>query len=286
MIGKKILITGSKGMLGSFLLDYFQIYNPVGFGKELDITDSEKISTTLNNENPDIIIHTAANTDLEFTEVNPDIAYKVNTLGTQNLVNYCSDKDILLVYISSTGVYGDHKNEPYNELDNTFPTTIHHKSKFAAENNIISHLNKFLILRTGWLYGGDINCPKNFVKKIIDESKINKLILSDDSQIGCPTNIYDFAKQIEYLILEKQFGVFNCVCKAFNISRYDYVSFIMKFSQNNAIVNVAPENYFKRVAPVSKNESAVNYKLELLNMNIMRHWKLALEDYMNEVKFQ
>jgi len=285
MIGKKLLITGSEGMLGSFLLDYFHTYNSVGFGKELDITDSVKITTILNNEKPDIIIHTAANTDLEFTESNPDIAYKVNTLGTQNLVNYCLDKDILLVYISSTGVYGDHKSEPYNELDDTFPTTIHHKSKFAAENIIRNHLNKFLILRTGWIYGGDISCAKNFVKKIIDESKMNKLILSDNSQIGCPTNIYDFAKQIEHLILEKQFGIFNCVCKAINISRCDYVSFILKFSENNSIVKVAPENYFKRVAPVSKNESAVNYKLELLNMNIMRNWKLALEDYMNEVKF-
>jgi len=74
----------------------------------------------------------------------------VNAIGTQNLVNYCINKDILFIYISSTGIYGTKKEkEPYIEFDEVDPTTIHHKSKYEAEKIVQNHLNKYLILITG-----------------------------------------------------------------------------------------------------------------------------------------
>jgi dTDP-4-dehydrorhamnose reductase len=147
MSGKKILITGSNGMLGSTMLKSFP-YKSVGYSSdELDITNSKDCMKILISEKPDVIIHTAAYTNVEECEVNFDKTYKVNVLGTQNLVNYCIDKDILFIYISSTGIYGRKRNDSqYNEFDDVEPTTIHHKSKYEAEKIVENHLNKFLIL--------------------------------------------------------------------------------------------------------------------------------------------
>ena len=101
-----------------------------------------------------------------FCERNPEEAYLVNTTGTDNIVNCLLEKnnDALMVYISSTGVYGRMKDDPYIEYDEVNPTTIHHKSKYFGEQSVLQ-LNNYLIIRTGWLFGGDTKNKKNFVYK-------------------------------------------------------------------------------------------------------------------------
>lgn len=282
MIGKKVLVTGSNGMLGSMLSASLEC---VGIGSEVDITNLDIVHENLSVIKPDIIIHTAALTNVEDCEINIDKAYKVNTLGTQNLVNYCIDKDILFIYISSTGIYGASKKEAYNEFDMPNPTTIHHKSKYEAEKIVQNHLNKYLILRTGWLYGGDKSHDKNFVYKRFLEAQDKDIIYSDSSQIGNPTYVLDFIKQIEVLITNKQYGIFNCVNKAHNISRYNYVKKIIELFDISCDVQIAPSGMFKRVAAVSHNESAVNYKLDLLGLNVMNDWSLSLDNYIQTLKY-
>lgn len=286
MIGKKILITGKSGMLGSEIVDSFSHENVVGFGSEIDITDYSFVLSKLNEEKPDIIIHTAAYTDVESCEINKDKAYLVNSIGTQNLVNYCIGKNILFIYVSSTGIYGTNKTGAYTEFDNVAPTTIHHKSKYEAEKIVQNHLNKYLILRTGWLYGGNKEHKKNFVYKRYLEASKNNVIYSDNTQIGNPTYIEDFVEQIKVLIENNQYGIFNCVNEAVGISRYDYVKKIVELFEVKCSVEIASLDMFKRVAPVSNNESAINYKLNLLNLNVMGKWDESIAKYIDYIKRQ
>lgn len=285
MNGRKILITGAHGMLGSSLVNLLP-YEMVAFSsKELDVTNSEQCSNLIESEKPDIIIHTAAYTDVEGCETDPIKAYQVNTIGTQNLVNCCIDKKILFIFISSTGVYGTGKEkEPYSEFDKAEPTSIHHKSKYEAEKNVQNHLKRYLILRTGWLFGGEKEHNKNFVYKRYLEAKNSHEIFSDGTQIGNPTYIDDLVNQIEILIEKEQFGTFNCVNKAVNVSRYDYVKKVVDYLGLNCSVKKASSDEFKRIAKVSKNESAINYKLEILGINMMSDWDEALEKYLIKIE--
>lgn len=282
----KILVTGSTGMLGSNLIKSLTYPNVVGYDSEkLDITDLGQVKDILTSQQPNVIIHTAAHTNVEDCEINNEKAYLINTIGTQNLVNCCINKDILFIYISSTGIYGTKKvKERYNEFDEVNPTTIHHKSKYEAEKIVQNHLSKFLILRTGWLFGGNIKHSKNFVYKRYLESKNKKSLNSDNSQIGNPTYIKDFVEQITLLIDKKQFGIFNCVSEAENISRFDYVKKIVELFDIDCKVEKASSGMFKRVAKVSNNESAINYKLNLLNLNIMDNWENSLSAYIKDMK--
>ena len=286
MSGKKVLVTGALGMLGSNLLKYLNLGELVGYdSKKLDITKHSKVKKILKKEKPDIIIHAGANTNVEECEKNKDKTFLINTIGTQNLINYCVGKDILFIFISSTGIYGTKKeSQRYNEFDCVNPTTIHHKSKYEAEKLIEKHLSKFIIIRTGWLFGGDKNHNKNFVYKRYLEAKSTKSIKSDNTQIGNPTYIRDLIKQIELIVKNGQYGIYNCVNKAENISRYDYVSKIVELFALNCKVKIASKGEFKRVAQVSSNESALNYKLNLLELNTMEDWSKALQRYIDELK--
>lgn len=282
MIGKKVLVTGHKGMLGSSIIKNLGVKNIVGF--EIDITDCDCVHLKLSKETPDIVIHCAAFTNVEECEVNKGKAYAINALGTENLVNYCIDTDILFIYISSTGVYGDSKEDAYTEFDSTKPNSVHHKSKLEGEKYIEKHLSKYLILRTGWLFSDNLMQSKNFIQKIYLDAKNKDFLYSDNSQKGNPTYVLDLIKQIKILIKTQQYGIFNCVNDAQNITRYNYVSEIVKKFKLDCNVGIAPEGMFIRKAPVSKNESAINYKLNLLNINIMRTWDLALSDCIDNIK--
>lgn len=283
----KVLVTGSNGMLGSSLLKSLS-YDTIGFtSSELDITNLRQCLDIVEKEKPNIVIHAAAYTNVEDSEINPDNAYKVNTIGTQNLVNCCIDKDILFIYISSTGIYGTEKEKKhYNEFDKISPTTIYHKSKYEAEKIVQNHLSKFLILRTGWLFGGSLEHSKNFVYQRYLEAKKNDVINSNDSQVGNPTYTKDLIKQIEVLIDNNHYGIFNCVNYASNISRYDYVKKIVELLEVDCKVKKVSKDMFKRVAPVANNESAENYKLELLQINQMREWDIALKEYIDFLKVE
>jgi dTDP-4-dehydrorhamnose reductase len=145
-------------------------------------------------------------------------------------------------------------------------------------------LSKYLIIRTGWLFGGDITHNKNFVYKRYLEALNNSEMYSDDSQVGNPTYIKDLINQLQILIDNNLYGTFNCVNEASNVSRYDYVKKIVNLFNIDCEVKIAPEAMFKRVAPVSKNEMAKNYKLDLLKINQMRDWDIALKEYVEDLK--
>ena len=272
-------------MLGSnlkrYLDDYYHICGPIE--KELDITDWVVVQRYIDDIKPDIIIHTAAFTNVEKCETERDKAFLVNTIGTQNLVNASIKTDALFVYISSTGIYGRHKEKPYNEFDEVLPTTVHHKSKYEGEKIIQNHLNKYIIIRTGWIFGGDKSHQKNFVYKRYLEAKDKEELLSDNSQKGNPTYIGNVVRQLDLLIKNKIYGLYNCVDSG-TATRFDYVKQIVEYFDLKCKVYPASKDNFQRIAPVSYNEAADNYKLNLLGICLMEDWRSSLKKYIEKLK--
>jgi dTDP-4-dehydrorhamnose reductase len=283
---KKILITGSKGMLGSaFANKEFEYQKILCPSSVLDITNAEATKEFVARERPNIIIHCAAYTDVEKSETDIELAYRVNTIGTANLVNasLCLDQELVFCFISSTGIYGDHKQEPYIEFDDVLPTTVYHKSKFEAEKIVAAHIKKHLIVRTGWLFGGNKTQPKNFVYKRYLEVAKSSIMRANSAQMGNPTLVDDVVKQILCLLEKGCFGIYNCVSGGFT-SRYEYVKKIVELFGLDCLVEAARDGEFKRVAPVSSNEAAINFKLNLIGLNIMPHWEESLTQYINILK--
>ena len=283
-----IVITGVTGLLGSSLLNLAADfgYNAIQLTR-YDIENMKSpndLATLLTSYNVKVLIHCAANTNVELCEVNKIQCYKDNVALTEKLVLVCKIMQIKFVFISSTGVYGKYQDTPYIDYDDVNPTTIHHKSKVIAENVVAKLVNDYLIIRTGWLFGGSWDMSKNFVANRIKEAYASEgYIKSDTSQVGNPTFVDDLSSCIFNLIENKYSGIFNCVNEG-KASRFDYVSEIIKLSGLNISVLPVDGSSFNRKAKVSYNESALNLKLDYFGIMKMPCWKKSLALYIESIR--
>lgn len=283
IIGKKILITGANGMLCEDIIKLFKKKGSVLYTKYFDVNKEAEWKEIIENFKPQVIIHAAAITDLDFCELNPDLCFETNYKSLIKMIKYLKNEK--LIFISSAGIYGDSiSNDFYHEFSEINPTTIYHESKYKAEKYITSNYSNYIILRLGWLYGGDIEHKKNFVAKIIQQSFESKTILSDNKTVGSPTYTFDVANQIYHLIVSDVEGVFNCANSSKNpVSRMEYVSTIIKLSNLKNDVIPSGDNFFKRKIKAPKNESCVNLNLNKMNLNKMKDWKVSLEEYLKKI---
>ncbi len=268
----KILITGSKGMLGSDLAVEFRKTNNeiIGCSKEeIDITNKQHIKK-IEKINPKVIINCAAYTNVDLAEKEREKCYSVNTLGVKNLVEFCEHRDVILVQISTDYVFDGNK-KGYNENDKKNPINFYGKTKSKAEDIIIKKLKKYYIIRTSWLFGKN---GKNFVKTIIQLSKKKKKIDVVDDQIGSPTYTKDLSQKIVELIMNKnKYGIYHLtnsgMCSWFEFAK-----------------NIAELYHLQcKIDSITSNEKikrAMRPKFSILNNNKtskLRDWKKALASF-------
>tara|TARA_B100000780_G_scaffold176309_1_gene123596 strand:- start:2708 stop:3604 length:897 start_codon:yes stop_codon:yes gene_type:complete len=278
----KILITGASGLLGSTLFKLLK-----NLGAQVEQFDRKNLSWQNHKQNIvllekfDIIIHAAANTDVEACEADPFTCYKDNFLLTERLAYAAGHANCKFLYISSSGVYGQTKDkEAYTEYDPVNPTTHHHKAKWMGEQVVSHYVRNSLIVRAGWIFGGMVDNPKNFVARRIEEAlkAPNRRIYSNTQQRGVPTFVTDLALKICELLSYDEVGTFNLVNQG-NASRFEYVSKIIKLSDLDVIVLPAASETFNRKAKVSNNEMATTLKLEQLGYESLPDWNVSLAAY-------
>jgi dTDP-4-dehydrorhamnose reductase len=281
---KRLLITGANGMLGSALQEELKDdFEVVAASREtLDISSFAGAKKFLSELKPDVILHAAAYTNVEEAERKPEDCYRVNYHGTLNLLNASNGFQHKFIYISSTGCYGNYKTEPYQDYDEMRPTTVYHRSKQEGEELVTQQRENFLVLRTGWLFGGSTEHKKNFVYNRYKEALSKSQMTSDPFQSGNPTNTADVARQIGLLIDEDIRGTFNLVSEGSG-TRFEYVKHIIESFGLNCEV-VPAEKPFERLAKVSPNEAAYNGNLSAMGLNRMPHWKESLEKYIHHIQ--
>lgn len=151
----KILITGSNGMLGHDLIEALEDNHELILttSKTLDITDKDHVIDFICENKPDIVINSAAYTNVDGCEENQETAYSINGDGVRNLALGCSKVDCPLVHISTDYVFDGSARDPIAEDGEIGPISVYGKSKLKGEEAILETLDKFFIIRTAWLYG-------------------------------------------------------------------------------------------------------------------------------------
>jgi len=279
----RVAITGANGLLGGALLNVAKLRNFESVPLARDERDFalrlDYLVERIRKTNANVVVHCAAYTNVEACEHDVEKCYRDNYLLTDLVAQACAQLQMKMVYISSTGIYGAGKTTPYREFDEVAPTTAHHHSKWLGEKSVQQYLVDALIIRTGWLFGGGASSPKNFVFNRIKEARASDSKLqSDASQYGCPTYVNDVVDTILELLEGGFSGVFNCVNSG-GASRFEYVKKIVEFAGIDIEVEPVDGSRFKRVAKVSANESADNFKLCQLGLNSMPHWEESLKKY-------
>ncbi len=135
--------------------------------------------------NPDVVINCAGYTAVDAAENNVNLAYLINSSGTENLADACIACDAALIHLSTDYVFsGDHKGS-YVETDRPAPRGAYGRSKLAGENYIKSHLTRYIILRTSWVFGRH---GGNFVKTMLNIALKSDSIRVVEDQWGAPTS--------------------------------------------------------------------------------------------------
>lgn len=281
----KILLTGASGLLGSAIQDVAASHDWIcdPFARpSLSSGDVSASSLANTMRGYDVLVHAAANTNVEQCEITPDECYRDNFLLTELLAKAASIARIKMVFVSSTGVYGDSKNTAYREYDAVSPGTHHHRSKQMAEQSVLGHHADNLVVRTGWLFGGPASNPKNFVARRIDEARSalqkNTHIESNAEQRGVPCFNVDVATRLLELACGEWSGIFNCVNSG-DASRYEYVKSVIELAGIPVEVRPSGSSIFNRRAKVANNEMAENWKMQSLGYAPMPDWRSSLAKY-------
>lgn len=187
------------------------------------------------------------------------------------------------MFISTAGIF-DGKKSFYVDDDKPNPLSHYGKSKYESEKFIELNSNNYLIFRAGWMMGGGVKKDKKFVYKILQQIKSGKKILDVvNDKDGTPTYTFDFANQTIKLINDDIRGKYNLVCEGLT-SRVEVVSEILKFYklEQKITINEVTSDFFKTKYFVKRplSERLINKKLNNMNLNIMRNWKICLNEYL------
>lgn len=150
----------------------------------LDICEVRTIERALSDINPDVVINTAAYTDVDKAETEPERAMALNCEGARLLAASSAARGIPILHISTDYVFGGTSPVPYVETDATAPATAYGRSKLAGEDAVRAANPKHIILRTAWVYSEH---GRNFVKTILNAARNGKPLRVVADQYGSPT---------------------------------------------------------------------------------------------------
>jgi len=279
----KILLTGANGLLGSAIMERARqlgiVCEPMA-RPQLGRDTAQMLQSRFDGY--DMVIHAAANTNVEKCEVEPESCYADNFLLTELIAQGAAKAGVRMVFVSSTGIYGAWQNTAYREYDAVLPTTHHHRSKQLGEQAVLAACGANLVVRTGWLFGGPAINPKNFVARRIEEARCASagFISSNREQRGVPCYNVDVAQRIIELCQSDAAGIYNCVNSG-NASRLEYVQAIVELAGLQVEVRPSDAASFNRKAKVSNNEMAECWKSAALGWPALPLWRDSLARYLN-----
>lgn len=278
----KILITGSNGMLGHDLIEILKNKHELILttSKTLDITDKNDVIEFVENANPDIVINSAAYTDVDGCEDNPELAYSVNGEGVKNLALACKQVDCRLVHVSTDYIFNGENDRPWVEDDEIGPISVYGKSKLKGEEYIREILDKYFIVRTAWLYG--IN-GRNFPKTMLELAQNHSEITVVYDEVGTPTYTFDLAQGIGQLIESDAYGVYH-LTNSGSCSWCEFARYIFDVAGVDVKVIPVTASEFGRAAPRPSYSVLENKKWIDNGFEPLRNYKEAIKEYIELIK--
>ena len=262
---KKVIITGSNGLLGQtlvgLLLEEKNKYQVIGFSRgenrsgrndfeyvSIDITDEDLLKDNLSRYNPDVIVNTAAMTNVDACENNKEECDKLNIDAVQYLKEYSEENNTHLIHISTDFIF-DGENGPYKESDKPNPISYYGLSKLKSEEILTNSKIDYAILRTILVYGKVFDMTRNnivlWVRQMLSEGKEITIV---DDQFRMPTYVDDLAMACKISIDKKAQGVFN-------ISSNKLLS-IYQIAQEIAEVFGLEKTFIKPISTSTLNQTA------------------------------
>ena len=292
----RILITGAAGMLGTDARRLFAASGhdviPTDVGqaatgeiRALDITDGAAVRAFFAETNPALVFHGAAYTNVDGCERDPDLAHKVNALGTWNVASAAEEIGAALVAVSTDFVFDGTKGTAYTEFDAPSPVSHYGASKLTGENLARAACRRCYIVRTSWLYGVH---GKNFPYTIINLAKIKPELPIVADQFGTPTYTVDLLEAILGIIQMPLYGVYHV--SNGGATNWEGFAKAILAKTNLSHVSIKPitsDEYAQRFgSPARRPAYSVlrHYALELMGRDTLRPWEDALDAFLTSAR--
>lgn len=229
---KKILVTGSNGLLGQKLMellvqqpDIKPIATARGVNRlpftdgyeyhAMDITDPAQVAEVIEKTRPDVIIHGAAMTNVDQCEFEKENCWAQNVKAVEYLITACQKHDIFLCHVSTDFIF-DGAAGPYTEEAQANPLSFYGWSKYAAEKLVQHSGVRWAIARTVLVYGIAYDMSRSniilWVKKSLEDGKNIKVVTD---QWRTPTLAEDLAMGCYLIGNQESTGIFNISGKDF-----------------------------------------------------------------------
>jgi len=270
-----ILVVGANGMLGQDLMALLgdrAIGVDIG---EIDITSMESVMEVLHSTKPEVVINSAAFTDVDGCESNVERAMEVNGEAVGYLALACREIGALLVQISTDYVFDGGKGTPYIEDDAPHPLSVYGESKLVGEMNA-AFTPEHLIIRTQWLYGLNGN---NFVETMLRLAADRDELSVVDDQTGSPTWTVDLGKAIIALVNKGCRGVYHAANGGF-CSWNEFAKAIFEAADLAVSVKPMTTEELNRPARRPLYSTLDCGKLDVDAEVHMQPWKAALQEYL------
>jgi len=259
----KVIVVGGGGLLGQQLVhllkqkkfDVYATYHSEPINEDgffpLDITKNDDTSAFITGIKPDVVVLTAAFTDVDACEQYKETAFSVNVTGTGNVAKACEAVGAKMVYISSDYVFSGESGN-YKEVDKTDPIDYYGLTKLKGEEQVQNVCSDYIIARTSVLYGAH---KPNFVTWILSKLEQNKSISIVTDQIVSPTYTRDLSEQLLTLLDHDVSGIFHTAGGEI-ISRFDFaIQTAEVFDLDVTLVKPTSMKEMKWVAKRPKNSS-------------------------------
>ncbi|MFC0229286.1 dTDP-4-dehydrorhamnose reductase [Serratia aquatilis] len=284
----KVLLTGSKGQLGSC----FQDRLPDGWeiwatdSDVLDITDLDKVKQAVTQFKPNVIVNAAAYTAVDKAETDRELAARINETGPKNLALAANEVGARLVHVSTDYVFDGNATKPYVEEDATNPLGVYGKTKLDGEIAVAEVQPDAIIIRTAWVFSEYGN---NFVKTMLRLAKERDTLAIVADQRGCPTYAGDIAQAIIDLIQKKSQGGVYHFCGDTEVAWSDFASVIFNVALEREVLEKKPivNNIISSDYPTLAKRPSYSVldcgKIRSENID-MSNWKSALEEVLLKLK--
>lgn len=282
----KILVTGGTGMLGAYVTDALAKLNAdviVTTRNDLDLSKSGKIYDYVKSVNPKIILHIAAETNVDLCEREPGRAGEYNHLATREIAKAARDCNAWILYISSSNVFGVESKYLYNELDLPSPLNYYGRSKLFGEQEVRSFCpTNHLIIRSGWMIGGGPTRDHKFVGKIVQQIKDGATELKAvNDRLGSITSAQQLSKFILWAIENRPTGTVHFASRGV-VSRFDIAVAIGEMLSFKGKIEPVQSSMFPLSAPRPFSEG-----IESIYLNSFEgcpapgNWKDDLSNYVS-----
>ena len=293
----KVFVTGVAGQLGHDVVNELTKRGHEAIGSDiapalettvkyvpLDITDATAVEQTIQNVQPDAIVHCAAWTavDAAEDEENQAKVKAINVDGTKHIADAAKKADAKMIYISTDYVFDGQGETPWEpDCKEYAPLNVYGQSKLGGELAVAQTLEKYFIVRIAWVFG--VN-GKNFIKTMLNLGKTHDHLTVVNDQTGSPTYTYDLARLLVDMIQTDKYGRYHATNEGI-CTWYEFACEIFKQAGMNVSVAPVSSDEYPAKAKRPSNSRMDKSKLTANGFTPLPTWQDALSRYLKEIEY-